>query len=145
MGSFATLTRIRPVSPNKALRLTVLLLGASPLASGVPRSRDGAERENKMFNNVTLIGHLGSNAETRTIRNDSTLTVLSLATKRSWKTRETGAWESQTTRHRCVFSGYRHWGRTNAGNLESDVGKRSGMAFLVPGRWVVIIVDTEIP
>lgn len=58
-----------------------------------------------MFNNVTLIGYLGSDAETRTTRNHSTLTVLSVATKRSWKNRETGAWDSQTTWHRCVCFG----------------------------------------
>ena len=58
-----------------------------------------------MLNNVTLIGYLGSDAETPTTRNDSVLTVLSLATKRSWKNRETGAWESQTTWHRCVCFG----------------------------------------
>ena len=58
-----------------------------------------------MFNNVTLIGYLGSDAEIRTTRNDSALTVLSLATKRSWKNRETGAWESQTTWHRCICFG----------------------------------------
>ena len=33
-----------------------------------------------MFNNVTLIGYLGSDAESRPTRNNSTLTVLSLAT-----------------------------------------------------------------
>ena len=58
-----------------------------------------------MFNNVTLIGYLDSDAETRSTRNDSILTVLSLATKRSWKNRETGAWESRTTWHRCICFG----------------------------------------
>ena len=58
-----------------------------------------------MFNNVTLIGYLGSDAESRTTRNNSTLTVLSLATKRIWKNRETGERESQTTWHRCVVFG----------------------------------------
>ena len=58
-----------------------------------------------MFNNVTLIGYLGSDAESRTTRNNSTLTVLSLATKRTWKNRETGARESQTTWHKCVSFG----------------------------------------
>ena len=58
-----------------------------------------------MFNNVTLIGYLGSDAESRTSRNNSTLTVLSLATKRIWKNRETGERESQTTWHRCVVFG----------------------------------------
>ena len=36
-----------------------------------------------MYNNVTLIGYLGSDAETRTTRSDSALTVLSLATGRA--------------------------------------------------------------
>jgi single-strand DNA-binding protein len=58
-----------------------------------------------MFNNVTLIGYLGSNAESRATRNNSTLTVLSLATRRTWKNRETGAREAQTTWHRCVSFG----------------------------------------
>jgi single-stranded DNA-binding protein len=48
-----------------------------------------------MFNSVTLIGYLGSDAESRPTRNNSTLTVLSLATKRTWKNRETGAREAQ--------------------------------------------------
>ena len=58
-----------------------------------------------MFNNVTLIGYLGSDAESRTTRNNSTLTILSLATKRSWKNRETGQRQSQTTWHKCVSFG----------------------------------------
>jgi single-strand DNA-binding protein len=58
-----------------------------------------------MFNNVTLIGYLGSDAESRRTRNNSTLTVLSLATKRVWKNRETGERESQTTWHKCVAFG----------------------------------------
>jgi single-strand DNA-binding protein len=55
-----------------------------------------------MFNSVTSIGYLGSDAESRPTRNNSTLTVLSLATKRTWKNRETGAREAQTTWHKCV-------------------------------------------
>jgi single-strand DNA-binding protein len=58
-----------------------------------------------MFNNVTLIGYLGSDPESRKTRNNSTLTVLSLATKRIWKNRETGARESRTTWHKCVSFG----------------------------------------
>jgi single-strand DNA-binding protein len=58
-----------------------------------------------MFNNVTLIGYLGSDAESRPTRNNSTLTVLSLATRRTWKNRETGASEAQTTWHKCVAFG----------------------------------------
>jgi len=58
-----------------------------------------------MFNNVTLIGYLGSDAESRPTRNNSTLTVLSLATKRIWKNPETGTREAQTTWHKCVSFG----------------------------------------
>ena len=58
-----------------------------------------------MFNNVNLIGYLGSDAESRKTRSNSTLTLLSLATKRIWKNRETGERESQTTWHRCVVFG----------------------------------------
>ncbi len=58
-----------------------------------------------MFNNVTLIGYLGSDAESRTTRNNTAMTVLSLATKRTWKNRETGERESQTTWHKCVAFG----------------------------------------
>ena len=57
------------------------------------------------MNTVILIGYLGSDAESRTIRNNSTLTVLSLATNRVWKDRETGDRQSQTTWHRCVSFG----------------------------------------
>ena len=57
------------------------------------------------MNNVTLIGYLGSDAETRTTRNDSVLTTLSLATQRVWKDRESGERQSQTTWHRLVVFG----------------------------------------
>jgi single-strand DNA-binding protein len=58
-----------------------------------------------MLNNVILIGYLGSDAESRTTRNDLTLTVLSLATNRIWKDRESGERMSQTTWHRLVAFG----------------------------------------
>ena len=54
------------------------------------------------MNTVILTGYLGSDAESRTIRNNSTLTVLSLATNRVWKDRETSERQSQITWHRCV-------------------------------------------
>ena len=56
-------------------------------------------------NRVMITGFVGRDAETRTTRNDSTFTTLSVATKRSWKNRETGAYDSQTTWHRCVVYG----------------------------------------
>jgi single-strand DNA-binding protein len=60
----------------------------------------------KMYSNrVMITGFLGRDAETHTTRNDSSFTTLSVATKRSWKNRETGDYESQTTWHRCVVFG----------------------------------------
>ena len=43
------------------------------------------------LNQVSLIGFLGKDAEGKTTRNDASFAVLSLATKRSWKDRTTGA------------------------------------------------------
>ncbi len=56
-------------------------------------------------NRVMITGFVGHDAETHTTRNDSTFTTLSVATKRSWKNRETGAYDSQTTWHKCVVFG----------------------------------------
>src|SRR5262249_6095804 len=44
-------------------------------------------------------------AEVKSTRNNASFTVLSLATKRSWKDRETGERQSQTTWHRCIVWG----------------------------------------
>lgn len=78
-----------------------------------------------MFNNVTLIGYLGSDAETRNTRNNSAMTVLSLATKRTWKNRDTGERRSQTTWHRCVV-----FGRT----AEFAAGLKKGAHLQVAGE-----------
>ena len=56
-------------------------------------------------NHVTLTGFLGKDPEVRTFKNQTSFTTLSIATKRSWKNRETGEWESQTDWHRCVVYG----------------------------------------
>lgn len=46
------------------------------------------------LNNVTLTGFIGGDADTQT-----------LATKNSWKDRETGEWASRTEWHRAVVFG----------------------------------------
>jgi len=56
-------------------------------------------------NRVSLSGFLGKDAETKTTRNNASFTVLSLATKRSWKDRETGERQSQTAWHRIIAWG----------------------------------------
>jgi single-strand DNA-binding protein len=56
-------------------------------------------------NRITLIGFLGNDAITRTANNAS-FTVLSLATKSSYKDKKTGEYNGHTEWHRCVV-----WGR----------------------------------
>lgn len=56
-------------------------------------------------NRVTLIGFLGQDAITRTANNAS-FTVLSLATKTSYKDKKTGKYIDHTEWHRCIV-----WGR----------------------------------
>ena len=59
------------------------------------------------LNTVILTGYLGGDAESRTARPNtseaSTFVTLSLATKRTWKDRESGERQSLTTWHRCVI------------------------------------------
>jgi single-strand DNA-binding protein len=57
------------------------------------------------LNSVTLTGFLGGDAETRTSKNNSSFTTFSLATKTSWKDRETGEWSSHTEWHRAIVFG----------------------------------------
>ena len=54
------------------------------------------------LNSVTLTGFLGGDAETRTIKDDVSLTVFSVATKNSWKDPESGEWVSRTEWHRVI-------------------------------------------
>jgi len=60
-----------------------------------------------MFKNtVDLIGFLGKNAEVKASSDSSTnFTILSLATKESWKNRDTGEWESRTEWHNVIAFG----------------------------------------
>ena len=56
------------------------------------------------LNRITLIGFLGSDAEVRTA-NNSTLAVLSLATKNSYKDKKSGEYISHTEWHRAIVWG----------------------------------------
>lgn len=55
-------------------------------------------------NSVDIMGFLGADAETRNTRDDVPVTVLSLATKRSWKDAQ-GEWQSHTDWHRVTCFG----------------------------------------
>ena len=58
------------------------------------------------INRVTLIGFLGKDAEVRRTRNNETsFTVLSLATNRSWKDQKSGEYKSEVSWHRCIAFG----------------------------------------
>jgi single-strand DNA-binding protein len=90
-----------------------------PLGAGHPRValRMGVPSEiranlnpedNKMAlyeNTVNLKGFLGKDAKTETTRNDSAFTVLSLATKSSYKDKQNDAWISRTEWHRVICFG----------------------------------------
>ena len=57
-------------------------------------------------NRATLIGFLGKDAGVHATKTKQTpYTILSLATKRSWKDRESGERMSETTWHKCVAWG----------------------------------------
>ena len=55
-------------------------------------------------NRISLIGFLGQNATTHTANNAS-FTVLSLATKSSYKDKKTGEYNGHTEWHRCIVWG----------------------------------------
>ena len=77
-------------------------------------------------NRVSLTGFLGKDAEVKTTRNNNaSFTVLSLATKRSWKNRDTGERQSETTWHRIVA-----WGRLG----EYAAGLTKGAHLQVEGE-----------
>lgn len=68
-----------------------------PLADLVPRAKRELKSEvSKIYqNSVDIMGFLGSDAETKNARDGVPVTVLSLATKRSWKDAQ-GDWQSHT-------------------------------------------------
>ena len=54
-------------------------------------------------NAVNLIGFVGKDAEVKAAQDNSTnFTVLSLATKESWKNKQTNEWESRSEWHRIL-------------------------------------------
>ena len=100
-----SLAGILPGSPNNALRIR---LEASPARLLGAPGETGKEKENRrrhVQQSRNITGFLGRDAETRTGRNGYNFTTFSVATKRSWKNRETGEYESQTTWHRCIAFG----------------------------------------
>ena len=57
------------------------------------------------LNRATLIGYLGNDAEIRNGKNDQKFTTFSVATKTSYKDKESGEYVSHTEWHRCIVFG----------------------------------------
>ena len=75
-------------------------------------------------NRITLIGFLGRDAEVKNTRSNASYTVLSLATKASWKD-HAGEWQSRTEWHCCIV-----WGKL--GEFAATLTK--GMHLQVEGE-----------
>ena len=56
-------------------------------------------------NHATLMGFIGADAEVRNGKNEQKFTTFSLATKTSYKSKETGEYVSHTEWHRCIVFG----------------------------------------
>jgi single-strand DNA-binding protein len=57
------------------------------------------------LNRATLIGYLGNDAEIRNGKNDQKFITFSVATKTSYKDKESGEYVSHTEWHRCIVFG----------------------------------------
>ena len=58
-----------------------------------------------IMNRATLIGYLGGDAEVRIGKNNQKFTTFSIATKTSYKDKESGEYVSHTEWHRCIVFG----------------------------------------
>jgi single-strand DNA-binding protein len=57
----------------------------------------------RSVNKVTLLGHLGKDAETRFTTSGVAKTTFPLATNRRWKDQQTGEWKEETDWHNIVL------------------------------------------
>ena len=57
------------------------------------------------LNRATLIGYLGNDAEIRNGKNDQKFITFSVATKTSYKDKESGEYKQITEWHRCIVFG----------------------------------------
>lgn len=88
-----------------------------------------------MHNTIQIIGNLGRDPEQREARaNGAPFTILSVATRRSWKNAE-GSWESRTDWHRVVCF-------QRAG--ESALALHKGDQVLVAGSLVSSKYDRQV-
>ena len=78
----------------------------------------------RSLNRVTLLGHLGADAEVKHTSGGTAVANFSIATERRWKDKQSGEWKSETDWHRIVF-----WRAENLANYLTR-----GKAVLVEGR-----------
>ena len=57
----------------------------------------------RSVNKVTLLGHLGKDAETKFTPSGTAVTNFTLATSRRWKDQQSGEWKEETEWHRVVM------------------------------------------
>ena len=57
----------------------------------------------RSVNKVTLIGHLGRDAETAYTASQTAVTKFSVATNRRWKDQQSGEWKEETNWTNCVL------------------------------------------
>jgi single-strand DNA-binding protein len=80
-------------------------LGAAATRFGVLRQR-GRKRETHMnFNQLTIIGFIGQNADTKQLASGTTVTKFSVATTGSWKD-DKGEWKQRTQWHNVLAFGH---------------------------------------
>jgi single-strand DNA-binding protein len=75
----------------------------APLALGCPGKRAESEKFH-MINQLTIIGFIGRNAETKQLSNGSVVTKFSVATTKSWKD-DKGEWKEKTQWHTVLGFG----------------------------------------
>ncbi len=79
-------------------------LGAAALAVECP-SKTGQKEETLMnLNQLTIIGFIGKNAETKYLPNATPVVKFSVATKKSWKD-DKGEWQEKTQWHNVIAFG----------------------------------------
>lgn len=76
-----------------------------------------------MINNITLIGHIGKEPETRHLESGNSVTTFSLATNENYKDKKSGEWQTQTEWHNIVGWGKYYENRFYKGQLVYIEGK----------------------
>jgi Single-strand binding protein family len=102
-GFQSTFFKSRKMRDRTLRKTPSACLGSGGLRSLRPT---GGRRRHNFFmqkNSVELIGFLGKDAQVKQ-SNNSNFTVLSVATKESWKNNETGEWQSRTEWQQIEFS-----------------------------------------